>query len=441
MRLKDNYKLNLAVLTFAGILLRFLWILNIESSPVSDFWAYQNLAEYMFRNEFNNFLGFQGPGYPLALGWFYKLIGSTNIFGAKLLNFILSSLTLIIIMRILTILFNNRKAVYAAYAAVVFLPNYIAYNSIVATETLYLFLFSLMVLLQVSEKSKILRHVMLGAVIGLGSLVKPYMMAYPVIAALIYWLKNKNSSKTLQFFIAVQLACICVIAPWTYRNYRIYKEFIPISFNGGYVMYINNNDQNKGSWMPLTDVKMTYETLEAIKASGYTYEKAVTIFSTKLDKVFKQEAVKWIKSNPKKFMNLALRRVAYTFFKGPDDVYAWSMNGENSNNLVYRLASSEEFKKLSTNIIKILSFCGLVFTLRYAVTAIRVFFSRAGTIGYEISIPLFNIAFSVMLSIVYEGQPRYNFNVLFLFAVCICVLIFKSTSAGKVSDSCGIYQD
>lgn len=432
MNLKERFKVNLSLLTAAGLILRLMWIVNVKSAPISDFSAYQDIAVSVFKNEYNNFLGFQGPGYPFVLGWFYKLVGSTDIFGAKVFNLILSVLTMIIILKILIVLFQDKRIIFFSYAGVLFMPNYIAYNSILGTETLYLFLFSLIVLLQISNKNSMVRYILLGVVTGLAALVKPYMIIYPVIAMISFWLKNKEVKKAIVFFAAVQIACLCVIIPWTYRNYKVYKEFIPISFNDGYVMYINNNDQNKGVWIPLTDVKMTDETLKTINDAGYTYDQATTLFNTKLNKVFKEEAIKWIKRNPEKFTKLALIRTTRTFFGGSDDVFSWAVNEKGFESLLYTISARKALKQFSSYIVILLSASGIVFILRNAVPVIKAVFIKGRHIGYEISIPVLNIAFSVMLSVVYEGQPRYNFSLLFLFSICLCTLIFRYNSQGDI---------
>lgn len=434
LNFKDKFEKRLLILTIIGFLLRILWIINIESVPVSDFAAYHNLAVSVFDNETAPFLGFQGPGYPLALGLFYKLIGSTSIFGAKIFNLIFSTLAMIIMLKVFKIIFNNKNYVYISYAIVIFLPNYVAYNNILATECFLLFIFSLIILQQVSDKQTILSYVFLGIFIGLSALIKPYMIIYPVIAALAFYLKHKELKRTFKLFLIVQLTCLCVIAPWTYRNYKVYNDFVTISYNDGYVMYINNNDQNKSGWMSIRDVKMTEETLKKISNAGYSYEQAVSYFDTKLNKIFKQEAIKWIKKNPVRFIGLSLKRVYATFFSGAGDVAEWSMNG-NNNGILYFLVSNPLFKFISDMIIQILSLTGLVFVIKNAISILKAIFDKISSMEYKVSIPIMNIAFNVMLSVVYEGQPRYNFTTLFMFVICLCILIdnFKQFQYSKSS--------
>lgn len=422
MNFKDKFERKLIILTIVGFILRLLWIININSEPVSDFIAYYELAVDVFNNRTNPFLGFQGPGYPLALGLVYKLIGYTSIFPAKVFNLILSTLAMLIMLKVFKIIFNNKNHILFCYAVIVFLPNYIAYNNILATECLVLFLFSIIILVQVSEKNTIFSYIFLGIIIGLSALVKPYMIIYPVIAALCLYLKNKDIKKTFKLLLIAQVACFCTIAPWIYRNYKVYNDFVTISYNNGYVMYLNNNDQNKGGWMSIKDIKMTDETIKKINEAGYSYEEAISYFYPKLNKVFQKEAVKWSISNPGKFIKLALWRVGSTFFSGAGDMFEWSMNGKNSG-LLFMLVNSYIFKLVSNLVIVFLSLSGLIFTLKYIIGILKAIINKASLIDYKISIPIMNIAFSVMLSVVYEGQPRYNFTTLFMFIICLCILI------------------
>ncbi len=74
--------------------------------------------------------------------------------------------------------------------------------------------------------------------------------------------------------LIVLVTCILVISPWIYRNTKLVGQFTYISNNGGIVLYINNNSQNKlGRWMPAENVENSLVKTEKYKKANMTEKK------------------------------------------------------------------------------------------------------------------------------------------------------------------------
>lgn len=427
----------LFLVTVAAAYLRFWFVLAVPTQQVFDFATYQEIAVNIFNHAGHSFRGmavaWQGPAYPLALGYIYRLAGDTNVLLGKLFNATLSVLTLIMLYFLLRRMSKNRFFICGAYTLAAFLPNFLAYNNVIGTEVFFTFLFILILLLQVSAFQNWLRIPLLGVLIGAAALTKPFFLAYPLVAALYVWLKERDVKKTAVVVAVLLVAASAVVAPWAYRNYRKFGRFIPVSYNSGYVLYINNNDVNlTGGWMDLQDVPAAPElekTVDTVlrKYGGYVQQ------AYELEPVLKEAAYRWIAENPLEFLKLGFLRVKGTFFMGAWDIRSWAMNKVPSTqdpgeDAAYRRSLSF-FHSLSDVLVYLLSSCGLLYMLINIIPVARAVLRKGINLPDRILIPTVNLAFLVLVIFVFEGQARYNFPALFLLICGMFSLLAKDGNA------------
>lgn len=426
--LRKNDIFYLFTIMLLGILIRIFFIFKVINYPISDFYVYQNIATNIFLHKGHTYLGqpiaFQPMGYPTALGYFYRLLGSNNIFFGKVFNIILSILTLIVLLLLLLKLVHTRLSIYLSYIMIIFIPNYIAYNNVLGSEILITLLFSIIIYLQVCSFNATIRYTLIGLFTGIAALTKPFFLVYPFILAVIEWLHYKNIKNSLKTISICFIFLCLVVSPWTYRNYKKFKLFIPISYNGGYVLFINNNENNtSGAWMPLSSIDVSENVKFKFLKVGLKYgfpdknEESQVMLNPHLENIFKEESQKWILNHPYKFLNLGIIRVHNTFFNGTGDIYEWAISN-NSMNTFTKLLKSNFFHAFFDNYIYVMSFCGFIYVLFNFKNIIIALFKKGLTVNYEISIPFLNIVFFILIIFVFEGQPRYNFPILFLFAIC-----------------------
>ncbi|MFD3157562.1 hypothetical protein ACFIJ5_11955 [Haloimpatiens sp. FM7330] len=433
--LKKSDKINFLIIMMLGILVRVFFIFNISCEPISDFSKYQTIATNIFMGRGHYYLGkpiaFQPMGYPCILGCFYKLIGSNSIFLGKVLNVFLSSMTLVMILFILLKLCNSKFTVYLSYILITFIPNYIAYNNVLGSEILITFLLTVIIYLQLSSFNYKIRYSIIGIFIGIAALTKPFFLVYPILVSIILWLKNKNIKYAAKLFCISSIFMCLVVAPWTYRNYKKFNSLIPVSYNGGYVLFINNNSNNKnGAWMPVADIDVCEDLKNKFLKCNFKYRDSSKneinqiMINPTINKIFKSESKKWILNHPLRFCKLGIIRLHNTFFSGAGDIYEWAMNSKKIN--TYSKFLKRNFiHSIFDKYIYILSFFGIIYVIYNLKNIMVSLFKKELKIKYIISIPFFNIAYFVLIYFIFEGQPRYNFPMLFLFSICTVICLRK----------------
>jgi len=432
-----------SLITILAIYLRLWFVDHMATIQMYDFSTYQEIASNIFKHHQHSLWGqpvaWQGMGYSTALGLFYIIMGNARIETAQLFNCIISSLSLPLIFLIFRKLSLHPGVVLGAYTLTALLPNYIAYNNVVGTEILLTFLFLIILCLQLYVFDNRFRYPLLGIFIGLATLTKPFFLVYPVLLAVYNWLKNKDLRQTGLLLLTTTLFMLAIISPWTLRNYRDYGSLIPVSYNSGYVLFINNNDKNvSGSWMPLEKVPASPQLKIQIQRELNKNQNNVKL-APGLDKVLKPAAKQWISQNPGTFMQLGLLRLKQTFFSGAQDISAWAMNDiqrtkEQKTSTRFN-RNLNFFNAIADILVYILASAGILYLLLNLKIMLRSLFSRQLCLSDQILLPSLNTAFFLAIYFVFEGQPRYNYPLLFLFAISLAIIMQTCSEALQRSES------
>ena len=113
--------------------------------------------------------------------------------------------------------------------------NYVWMDNIILTETPYIFLFSLLVYhtLKLAQKPNWKDYTSIVLYYISAVFLRPNIGIYPIFL-IIYLLLKKYDFKLLikQCFIAGGVLLVCLI-PWTYRNYKVFDNFIPLTYGVG----------------------------------------------------------------------------------------------------------------------------------------------------------------------------------------------------------------
>lgn len=432
----------IGLITLLAIYLRYWFITHIPTVQLYDFSTYLEIARNIFHHQGYSLEGqpiaWQGMGYSMLLGWFFSLVGNARVETAQILNFILSALSLPLMYYVFHKLSSRLSVVLGAYTLAALLPNHIAYNNVVGTEVFFTFQFLLILCLQLADFDKRVRYPLLGICIGLAALTKPFFLAYPLILALYLWLRQKDLRQTGVLLLSSSLLMLLVISPWTVRNYHEYHSLIPVSYNSGYVLYVNNNEQNvSGAWMPLEKIAASPQLKKQIERELQKNQDNVKL-APGLNKILKPAAQQWIADNPAAFVRLGLLRLKTTFFSGAQDISAWAMNdmqsiapAEYSTTYVRNL---NFFYALADFLVYLLSSAGIIYLLLNLVVLLRGLFPRTLRLSDAILIPSLNTAFFLAVYFVFEGQPRYNYPLLFLFGISLCILMEKCSAGLQRSE-------
>jgi len=414
-----------------SMIVKIWWINNIPLSPVYDFETFYRVSVNLFEGKGFTLDGypwaFQSYGYPMFLSLFFKLVNDSSVFTAKIFNVICSVATLPFIYLIFNKVFSKKSIMWFCFIVFAFLPNNLIYTNVLGSEILSVFLFSIIICmnLYMTEKNKIYNFSIQGILVGLLSLVKPFFMAFPIVLIFIYFIKEKQLKKLLTISIFLIIGFSIVLIPSTIKNYRAFGKAFPISYNGGYTLYINNNSENvRGTWMNAFKVPATNEFKQKLADVGFYYdvdhitEKIQNLRNPYSGDIFKEEAIKWIFSHPGEFFTLGCLRVVNVFFEGASDVQLWGFE-DLGRMTVQENREFKIFMGFSNAIMYVIS-ASFIFIL---VLNIKNIFLKKTDISVLLTV--WSMLFFYAVYFVIEGQARYNFPTIFLMIICFGWLFEK----------------
>lgn len=407
---KTNYY---KIMITISIILSILWITFIDTKLFSDFEYYYNLA-VSIANGGKWGDTYTSVGYSIVLGGLFKLFGASIILG-KIFNIVLTFFGQVLflgILRKIEITEKNRKIVFALF---VLFPNNIFFNSVLGTEILFTTL--LLLLTYIYFTTIRYKYLILGILVGVIIMVKPFFLLYAFAIFLVELLKEKSFLRPLKSAIIISVVALITISPWLYRNTKYNGEPTFVSNNGGIVLYINNNSQNNmGRWMSIYDVENSLAKTEEYKKASYT----------KKNKMLNKAAKDWIKSHPKEFVILGFKRLFNTYMIG-DDV-AYSVHGATnvSYNFKVRLFA------IASCIRTMFFIPAILYILIYSIfILIQIIKGKTENLN---EFNLYSTILFYMFTSVYfitEGQGRYAFPLIFimvyfwLYFVKHGILLFK----------------
>lgn len=400
-------KYYLSVIAIAFII-SLTWIITVNTQPFSDFSYYNELAASIANGgQWGD--TYTTVGYPIVLGLIYKIFGA-NIFIAKIFNLILSTINNILIIMILDktkLKERNKIIIFTLFS---FFPASIYFNSVLGTEILFTNIMLICTLVFLSNVKY--KYYILGVLVGLNTMVKPFFILFSFLVFMVLWIVNKKAIYAIKSGLTVLLVALLFLSPWVYRNTKLVGQMTYVSNNGGIVLYINNNSQNhSGRWMPVADVENSIINLPEFKEANITEK----------NKMYSKEAKKWILNHPKEFLNLGFKRLYNTYFLGDDVGYS-----------LYDTNFSPEAKYkifCFTNSIRNIVFIpATIYILICSVILIKKLINKK-------TVELFNVYMLIMyymFTCVYfitEGQGRYALPVIFIlvyfFASLVLVIIDK----------------
>lgn len=291
-----------------ALTLRLLWIILIPTIPVSDSIMYDVFAQSIS----------QGNGYAYPDGHLtaYWPVGIPGIYGALyyvfgqtftaiiVFNLIIAVMSTALIMLIADKWFNHKTAIIAGviYA---FWPSQIQFTSVLASELVFNFFMLIGLYFWPKQLPSQYSHLIVASIaFALATYVRPIAVLIPFILIATSFINKPQFSSHLKSSVCVLLTMAIVISPWSYRNYQLFDSFVLISTNGAPVLWMGNNPNSTGEYMPLLDIEFSDE----VERSKY----------------YKQQAIEHIKSEPSVFIQ--------RFFKRFIDYYKSETIGVHWNN-------------------------------------------------------------------------------------------------------------
>ncbi|HEX2927374.1 MAG TPA: hypothetical protein VHP38_14135 [Ruminiclostridium sp.] len=367
---KINKTVFIILLVLAAVLPRLIWIYYVRTQPFSDFLHLYDYGVKASHGDFKGFVNFYAV-FPFKIGFGMVLAGLFSIFGtglwaAKILNVALSLALVLIIYAGGKMLYGERAGRVASLLCALW-PAQIMYTSVIASEHVFLVLFTGAVLLSLYFIKKYtyknyeftngnLLLIGTALITACAQLIRPMsMILLPVFAVFVLLYKRYRADslssvglgiKSIVLFIAAYFAVVNLI------NLPVQKATgVDITkSDSGFNLMIGTNSKASGMFND--------EDFKLIEKDNYDFEK--------VQKDSKKIAVNRIKSNPVGFVKLAKRK--FEILWGDENYgYYWSTSAaqnsdtENSVKSHPRLfyAASQAFYIL----IIILAICACVYSL------------------------------------------------------------------------------
>ena len=255
---------------------------------------------------------------PVPVLW---IAGIFTLFGFKLWpvligNWLLDAATAMILYLLARYIFPRQSAfpilsvlMFAFYVPEMW-TSYMAISESIFTLLLMLHLLTLVHLL---DRPSMGRAAWSGMWLGLASLARPIMLAFPAIILVLMVLRYHRVWQTVKHLAMLGLVFVIVLSPWVIRNYLSFGAFVPSSTLLGYNLIKNNyyltSDDYLRQLFPPERVKVEMERLLNARGDSLAdYNQAAQ------DKVYVREALARVAQRPDRFLALSANRFLYLWF-------------------------------------------------------------------------------------------------------------------------------
>lgn len=296
---------NALFIFFLALCLRLAWALLaphldpfLASNPLlGDAGSYDLIARSLLQGSGHSLFppqpdGFWPPLYPYFLSIWYALLGY-NLQLARLAQAFLGALAACFFFLIAASAFKRPVALLAGLGLAIY-PYLVYFGAWLIAEALFLALFAAALwLLSLAARRWQVRYLLrAGVLLGLSALAKPTTLFFMPFIALWLFLAPENiplRRRAGQVFL-LALVTLVVILPWSFRNLRVFGQFVLISTNGGYTFLGANNPDAWGG-----------------HNEGYP-ALIPGLNDAEMEDVFYARAFDWIRSDPQAFLRLAVQK-------------------------------------------------------------------------------------------------------------------------------------
>jgi hypothetical protein len=256
--------------------------------------------------------------HPLFIAAIYALFGP-NPLAARLTQAVLGGLLLPwMVHRFARQLLSGRETIALIAAAMTAVYGYfVLYAATLMTETFFIALvvwsleISLRLGAQLRARGSASRRdlVLLGLSLGLATLMRQSILPWvPVLFLWLLWQTREHGTlrQTMLRLILPGLIMAALILPWTYRNYRVYGEFLLLNSNTGYAMYSAQHPMHGTRFSEFAAAPLPADLIMGNEAQ--------------MDRELMRRGLGFVRDEPGRYLLLCLDRVRayFEFWPSPD---------------------------------------------------------------------------------------------------------------------------
>lgn len=309
--------IGLSVIMFLAFTVRVAAIFLLGRHIAPELWEYNDIALNIIHNKgyITKCLNtdYRSLGYP-----FYPILSAVshfltheNYFVLEMLNVVLSVLVCYLIYRIAEKIFNAGTALISSFLVAMH-PGLIVYSTKIHELTLVVFFMTLLLWLIIRlDLSRTVNNVLIGLIIGIGTLTRPTIIFFLPVYFIYVWLSSKRIELSLRPTLIVCLAAILAILPWTIRNYDVHKKWIFITTSSAEHFWRGNNPTASGT-------SLTQDNRSIIEVAPLEFrEKLYSMKEIEQYDLFYKDTLKFIKSDPPHFINMIFKKFIYFWWYSP----------------------------------------------------------------------------------------------------------------------------
>lgn len=438
-----------------AILLRCMWILLIKTNPVSDSsWYYEKGLDIASGKGYTIEgipTAYYPVGYPVFLAIIFKLFGD-NLFIAKIANIILYAGILYFGYFISKKIFSTENTLspenetnvtsnsefigrITLFTLAIY-PNNIAYSSVLATESLFLFLFLGGTCLFIISKGRFWHLFISGIIWGMMCLVRPQGFFIPLIIVLTLIVSNKRTLLfKLKILLVVYTFLIIAMLPWLIRNYYVFHDYFIISTNDGINLLIGNNPYSTGEYL-LDDKVIAYcwdrDNLYASPDSlvkNLSNSKYWTSFGFKneniANKKLRSKALDYVIHNPLEVIKLLPKKLWFNYKRGSGGI-GWNLA---------EYSASSNFKQSCMNIFKKITnffyYLVIIFSIAYIFRCLYKIYIKKQKLRFPTT-GLWLVLYFSLLVLIYFGSYRFHLPLVPWIVMYFAAFIESTLNAKKI---------
>ncbi len=299
--------------------------------PAADGTFYHRIAQriadglgytWLWSDGVVTYAGHYPVGYPALIGGAYALFGAFPVV-AMALNAVIGSLAAVAVHRLALRAVAPRYALIAGLLVALH-PGLVAYTPALMSEGVTASLVTCAAWIaavvrdaaQESPNRSVWKWlVLLGAVVGVATLVRPQSIVFAPVFALIAvtpWLVVKAWRRVAKAVGVATMAAFVLCTPWTVRNCARMGTCALVSYNGGWNLLIGADTASTGAWSPVKVPETCREVWDEAKK----------------DACFGKAAMLYITEHPLQWISLVPRKLAATFdYCGAAGWYLHESNG------------------------------------------------------------------------------------------------------------------
>jgi len=247
------------------------------------------------------------PLYTYFLGFLYFLT-NFSIYSARLFQFMLGSLSVILIYFLAKEIFDIKTAVMSSLIACFYAP-FMFYEGMFVPSSLVVFLFVLaaLALFLIKDDTKPKTWFLYGILIGISALANASILLFLICLPIF----KKDLKSLVSFYLAVA-AIIGIVAA---RNYIVGKDAVFITSHGGVNFYIGNNESATGHFSSIGySVEGATNLIEDTKILAEKGARS-PLKPSQISAYWTKKALGFITRHPIKYSGLVLKKI-YIFWSG-----------------------------------------------------------------------------------------------------------------------------